>query len=200
MREVRAEIHNAQAQQNPAVFSLLETGVASMIWNRITGRQGCKETHTTSWMQQGYKHMHYLGSKGCDPFARNCEWAYPYTNDIDFSTKACYHLDALAFLKHWDNDSFDYVLWDPPFSKRQADEIYEGHNNVYTVPGYVKQCFDEIFRILRPGGMVLKLGYNSSCPQGFQIEKGYIVNMGGNINDVIMTILSKRQMTLEEWT
>jgi len=137
--------------------------------------------------------------KGCDPFARNCEWAYPFTNDLDFSTNASYHLDALTFLKNMETSSFDYVIFDPPFSKRQADEIYEGHNNVYTDPGYVKKCFDEIFRILKVGGKVLKLGYNSSCPQGFQIEQGWIVNMGGNINDVIMTIMMKPQYTLEDW-
>lgn len=171
-----------------------------MTWVRITGQQNCKETHSTNWMQEGFKNMRYTGSKGCDPFARNCEWAYPYTNDLDISTRACYHLDALKFLQIWENQFFDYVIWDPPFSKRQADELYEGHNNVYTVPGYVKKCYDEIFRILKPEGMVLKLGYNSSCPKGFRIGKGYIVNMGGNINDVIMTILIKNQETLERWT
>lgn len=200
MREVRSEIYHTSTKQNQSVLRLLGTGVETMTWTRLTGTPCSKETHTTSYMQQGFKHLHYLGSKGCDPFARNCEWAYPYTNDIDPNTNAHYGMDALDFLKHWDDNFFDYVIWDPPFSKRQADEIYEGHNNVYTVPGYVKECFDEIFRILKPGGMVLKLGYNSTCPQGFQIEKGYIVNMGGNINDIIMTILSKRQMTLGEWT
>ena len=197
---MRSKIHYPRSQPEQFVLPLLETGVEIMTWVRITGQQSCKETHTTNWMQQGFKHLTYLGTKGCDPFARNCEWAYPFTNDLDFSTKACYHLDALDFLKNWDNESFDYVIFDPPFSKRQADEIYEGHNNIYTVPGYVKQCFDQIFRILRPGGIVLKLGYNSSIPQGFKLEKGYLVNMGGNINDVIMTILTKQQMTLERWS
>ena len=171
-----------------------------MNYTRLKGTPRSKETHTTTYMQQAFKHMHYKGPKGCDPFARNCEWAYPYTNDIDINTRANYSMDALEFLKHMTTNSFDYVIWDPPFSQRQAEEIYEGHKNVYTVPGYVKQCFDEIFRILRVGGMVLKLGYNSTCPHGFNIEKGYLVNVGGNINDIIITVLSKRQKTLEEWT
>ena len=169
------------------------------------------ETHKTGYYLKGFAEMigsWYKAQPGyawpglvpviCDPFARNCEWAGKWTNDIDSNTKAKFNMDALDFLKKMDKQKFDCVLFDPPFSQIQAERKYEsGHVNVYTDPKYVKQCFSEISRILRPGGKVLKLGYNSSRHSPvLDLDKGYIVNFGANRNDVIMTLWTKRQTHL----
>lgn len=123
-----------------------------------------------------------------DPFARNCTWG-TITNDIDPNTSAEYHLDALDFLKRMESGSADAVIFDPPFSIRQADEKYKAGRNVYTIPGYVKKCMKEIVRILKPGGILMKCGWNSTR-HNLQLEPValYVVNTGGNHNDISISI------------
>ena len=174
-----------------------------MIFERIQGGTADGiDTSKSRYFQKGFKEMRrergFQSSMIADPFARNCRWG-THTNDIDPSTQAQSHMDALAWLESLPTGQFHYILFDPPFSARQAEKYEAGHVNIYTDPGYVKKCFDEIFRILVPEGAVLKLGYNSTRPKGFDLKRGWVVNFGGNRNDVIMTILVKSQMSLEDY-
>lgn len=174
-----------------------------MIFERIQGGSSDGiDTSESKYFKKGFSEMRK--SSGfqrvmiADPFARNCSWG-THTNDIDPSTMAESHMDALEWLESLSTGQFHYVLFDPPFSSRQAQKYEAGHVNVYTDPGYVTKCFHEIFRILVPEGMVLKLGYNSTRPRGFDLKRGWIVNFGGNRNDVIMTLLRKSQTTLGDF-
>lgn len=47
------------------------------------------------------------------------------TNDLDPTTTADYHLDAIDFLKLQSDTSCDLVLFDPPYSPRQVSECYK---------------------------------------------------------------------------
>lgn len=47
------------------------------------------------------------------------------SNDLDTSFDTDYHLDALDFLKLFDDESVDMVLYDPPYSPRQVSEVYK---------------------------------------------------------------------------
>ena len=178
-----------------------------MRFDRIQGGSSDSiDTHKSKYFQLGFRtmmnptpFMTFVHHKIADPFARNCSWG-THTNDIDPDTDAQDHMDALEWLKTLPSNEFSYVLWDPPFSARQAQKYEAGHVNVYTDPGYVKKCFDEIFRILVINGNVLKLGYNSTRPSGFELKRGWLVNFGGNRNDVVMTILVRSQTRLEEWS
>ena len=180
-----------------------------MMFQRIQGGSvDSRDTHESDYYITGFHYMmkpqRSIGTqkkhlKIADPFARNCSWG-THTNDIDPDTKAKSHMDALLWLESLPEEHFDYVLFDPPFSKRQADEKYKGHVNVYTDPAYVSKCFAQISRILVNGGKVLKLGYNSTKNSHLlDLEKGWIVNFGGNRNDVIMTIWIKGQARLTYW-
>ena len=106
------------------------------------------DTHTTPYFQIIMKDMFKLSRTAqmviADPFARDCELAGRWTNDIDPNTKAKQNLDALDFLCTLNSSSFDAIIFDPPFSTRQADRYEAGHVNVYSDPGYVSQCFSEI--------------------------------------------------------
>lgn len=158
-------------------------------------------THESHYYELGFETMLHRSVNPVivDPFARNCSWG-TMTNDIDENTDAQSHMDALLWLESIDRSIADYVLFDPPFSRRQAEEKYSGHVNVYTDPGYVTKCFKEIERILKNGGKVLKLGYNSTKHSKLlDLEKGWVVNFGGNRNDVIMTIWRKGQTTLDKY-
>lgn len=143
------------------------------------------------------------GEKVCDPFARNCQIGHIWTNDINPETGANYHLDALEFLKIVPSDSMNIVIFDPPFSTHQNDTKYEfdgESKNIYTIPGYVKKCMKEIERILIPGGYLLKYGYNSTRHlPSLEFKKGWLINFGGNRNDVIVSlwIMNQQKLSIE---
>lgn len=66
----------------------------------------------------------YAYGKIIDPFANNNELA-TITNDLDTQYNTNYHMDALDFLKMFNDDSVDTVLYDPPYSVRQVSECYK---------------------------------------------------------------------------
>ena len=126
-----------------------------------------------------------------DPFARNChhQGFDSYTNDINPRTKANYHLDALDFLDQLPSNSADFAIFDPPFSQERSKRSYGETSNVYTVPSYVKDCFAHIARILKPGGKIMKLGFNSNRNHpSLKLLSVLIASHGGNHNDTIVTI------------
>jgi hypothetical protein len=58
----------------------------------------------------------------------------------------------------------------------------------------------EIERVLKPGGILLKLGYNSSKPsKNFDLLEIIVVNFGGTRNDVIVSIWKKNTTTLDNF-
>jgi hypothetical protein len=59
-----------------------------------------------------------------DPFANKNKRA-SITNDLNPEFNTNYHLDALDFLKIFEDNSVDGVLFDPPFSPRQCSECYK---------------------------------------------------------------------------
>lgn len=60
-----------------------------------------------------------------DPFANQNKLA-TVTNDLNPVFDTDYHMDALDFLKIFDDSSVDGVLYDPPYSPRQVTECYQG--------------------------------------------------------------------------
>ena len=66
----------------------------------------------------------YIYGKSVDPFANTSRLA-SITNDLNLEYKTDYHLDALGFLKMFETESIDCVLYDPPYSLRQVSECYK---------------------------------------------------------------------------
>ena len=191
-----------------AQFQDLGEGTMNSFERIIGGSADSGDTHKSAYFQVGIAHLvedkmnnvfpRISDYTIADPFARNCMIG-THTNDIDQNTKAIDHMDALVWLKTQEDQYFDSVIFDPPFSEIMADRKYlAGHVNIYTVPGYVSECFTQITRILKPGGKVLKLGYNSTRHHPLlDLKKGWIICFGGNRNDVIMTLWQKNQFHLE---
>ncbi len=129
-----------------------------------------------------------------DPFANRNKIA-SVTNDLSLEYNTDYHLDALDFLKMFEDSSVDGVLYDPPYSPRQVSECY---NDVgYTVTwDTTKASFwgnhkREISRIVKIGGKVITFGWNSGgigYKYGFEIERILLVPHGGWHNDTICTV------------
>lgn len=132
-----------------------------------------------------------------DPFANSNKIAN-ITNDLDENYNTDYHMDALEFLKIFDDNSIDMVLYDPPYSPRQVSECYKKLNktvNIQTTQSsYWSNQKKEISRIVKPNGIVITCCWNSGGigkKYGFEIEEILLVPHGGWHNDTIVTVDKK---------
>jgi hypothetical protein len=129
-----------------------------------------------------------------DPFANKNRIA-KITNDLDPEMKADYCMDALEFLKTFDDASVDFVLYDPPYSPRQVSECYKKLgktvNMQTTQSSFWGNLKKEIARIMKPNGIVISFGWNSNGigkTKGLQIIEILTVAHGGQHNDTICTV------------
>lgn len=129
-----------------------------------------------------------------DPFANQNKLA-AITNDLNPDFDTDYHMDALDFLKTFQNESVDGVLYDPSYSPRQVTECYQGVGmNVTsetTRASFWGNQKKEISRIVEPGGKVITFGWNSGGigrKYGFEITRILLVPHGGWHNDTICTV------------
>lgn len=96
-----------------------------------------------------------------DPFA-NVNRIARITNDLNPEYGTQYTMDALDFLRMFDDESVDGVLYDPPYSPRQVSECYKGVGmnvtNATTRASFWGDHKKEISRIVKRGGRSLPLG------------------------------------------
>lgn len=136
-----------------------------------------------------------LGVMSIDPFANTNRLAR-ITNDLDPECGADHCMDALDFLKMF--DEVDLVLYDPPYSSRQVAECYKRLGRTVDMEttqssfwGLLKR---QIANIVVPGGIVISFGWNSNGigkTHGFEIEEILIVAHGGSHNDTICVVERK---------
>ena len=126
-----------------------------------------------------------------DPFARGSKLA-SITNDLNPNFNTDYNLEALDFLKMFEDNSIDCVLFDPPYSLRQVKECYNsiGIDNMtqHQSKHFYSDLKNEISRIIKPKGLVLSFGWNTvgmGKVRGFKLEEIVLVCHGGNHNDTI---------------
>lgn len=134
------------------------------------------------------------GGVWIDPFANRNRIA-KITNDLNTKYDTDYHLDALEFLKLFDDNSIDGILYDPPYSPNQVKTCYEGVGYAVsqeeTSAAFWSRHKQEISRIVKDGGKVLTFGWNSGgigTKYGFQIKHILLVPHGGWHNDTICTV------------
>lgn len=139
----------------------------------------------------------YAFGKIIDPFA-NFNKIGTITNDLDPAMDTDYHMDALEFLKFFDDQSVNTVLYDPPYSPRQVSECYKKLNksvNISTTQSsYWSRQKEQISRIVKPGGIVISCSWNSGGigkKYGFEIVEILMVPHGGWHNDTIVVVEKK---------
>ena len=132
-----------------------------------------------------------------DPFANKNKIA-TITNDLDEQYDTDYHMDATDFLKIFEDNSVDMVLYDPPYSPRQVSECYKKLgktvNMQTTQASYWSNQKKEIGRILKLNGIVITCGWNSGGigkKYGMEIQEILLVPHGGWHNDTIVTVEKK---------
>ena len=138
-------------------------------------------------------------SQVVDPFVRNSPFKnLCISNDLDPDIDAQFHLDALDFLKMFDDWKVDVVLFDPPYSTRQVSECYrkldKAVNMETTQSSFWTNLKREVGRIVSPNGICITCGWNSGGigkSLGFSIEEILLVAHGGWHNDTIITVERK---------
>lgn len=132
-----------------------------------------------------------------DPFANKNKLA-KITNDLNPEYSTDYHLDALDFLKMFNDSSVDGILYDPPYSPRQVSECYKNFGLEVTMKttqaSFWANHKKEIARILKKGGKVITFGWNSGGigkTYGFKVERILLVPHGGWHNDTICVVEEK---------
>jgi hypothetical protein len=136
-----------------------------------------------------------------DPFCRNSVYKkYCISNDIDPAIDADYHMDALEFLKMFDDESVHGILFDPPYSPRQVSECYKNLdmtvNMQTTQSSFWGNLKKEISRILTPDAVCITCGWNSGGigkSNGMEIVEILMVAHGGWHNDTIVTVERKKE-------
>lgn len=131
-------------------------------------------------------------------------WADPFagmnspaqvTNDLNPEMPTEYHEDAITFLEILDDNTYDGVLLDPPYSLRQISEHYKAVGikvtGWHTSAGWTSKIKNEVARIIKPGGKAICFGWSSmglGKNRGFRMERILLVPHGGSKNDTIVTV------------
>lgn len=145
----------------------------------------------------------YAANSACsvDPFARNSQIA-TITNDLNPQTAAQHHLtcEDFALLLKREGVQPDLILFDPPYSYRQAVEVYQGIGGQWTRKdqqqmGRWSATKDTLTKILSPGGRVISFGWSTTGfgkRRGFDAVEYLIVNHGSAHHDTLVTVEQKR--------
>jgi hypothetical protein len=116
-------------------------------------------------------------------------------NDVDTDRPADVHMDVHELPDEFGADSFDTIVFDPPWSGFQADDKYDGGDVNWTRE--LKDGFDEM---LRPRGRVIQLGYSAAnMPRelGYRRDAAAVFAPPGRRKVFIGTVNEKRPQLTE---
>jgi hypothetical protein len=100
--------------------------------------------------------------------------------------------DVLQKLKEIKTESIDVLLFDPPYSSRMNKRLYHNKGDSIYDNLYYRKLKREVARVLKPGGIVIKFGWNSTrMNNNFEIEEIILISHGGQHNDTICSIQKK---------
>lgn len=145
----------------------------------------------------------YLMKSSCsvDPFARNSNLC-DYTNDLNSSTSADFHLEADVFVGRMIDLGIraDLAIFDPPYSLTQVSKSYNDIGLKFRGAENPTGGFPRVRRLLGDllldGGICLSFGWNScglGKKLGFEPIEILLVCHGGNANDTIC--LAEKKIT-----
>lgn len=110
-------------------------------------------------------------------------------NDIDEDRDADLHVDVCEIAAEFEPESFDTIVYDPPFSQNQANRTYEGKQ--VGDDALAKRQFDEL---LSPGGRVIQFGFSTTCmpmSMGYERCEVAVFNTLGRMNDYLAVVDEK---------
>ncbi len=105
-----------------------------------------------------------------------------------------YKEDATDFLNKIEDESYEYAVFDPPYSPRQLKECYKGKGEYDTKNSTWSNWKNLLAKKIQKGGMVISFGWNSNgmgMSRGFHITEILLVAHGRNHNDTIVIVERK---------
>ena len=115
-------------------------------------------------------------------------------NDVDEERDADTHHDVRELSEHFAAESFDTIVYDPPFSQNQANTSYELEDGEAVVAGDDAIAKREFDALLAPGGRVVQFGYTTTCmPMAMDYERQEVAvwNTLGRMNDYLSVVDEK---------
>lgn len=172
-------------QQNSSTGAVpLERLVINRVWempNKWTFKMKCVQKLLSVYVQGEF----------ADPFAGLYSPA-KFRNDIADGRNSTHQMDALDFLRSFDDCSLDGVLFDPPYSVEQCLRKYTPKfKGTAGRAEYWARCKDEIKRIINPGGVAVSFCWDSTGigkKRGFSIKEILLICHGACHNDTIVTV------------
>jgi hypothetical protein len=135
------------------------------------------------------------GQTWADPFSGMFSPA-SLTNDADLESPALFHEDGLEWLKDFQDNSVDGVLFDPPYSVEQALRAYKSkYAGTAGRTEYQSKCKNEIARIVKSGGKAICFAWNTAGvgkTRGFELIQVLDICHGGDHNDTLITVEVKK--------
>jgi len=110
-------------------------------------------------------------------------------NDIDERRDTDMHVDVCEIADHLQDESFETVVYDPPFSHNQSMRTYDGQTIGEAT--LAKRQFDQL---LKPGGRIIQFGYSTSCMPGesdYERVEVAVFNTIGRMNDILAVVEEK---------
>jgi len=109
-----------------------------------------------------------------------------HRNDLNPEIDADTHVDVANIAEEFAPESFDTVVFDPPYDDLQAADKYDALR-----ADDVLAAFNGFGELLRPGGRVIAFGWNSwgmTSVRGFEREDTVLFQRGPCKRDVIATV------------
>lgn len=107
-------------------------------------------------------------------------------NDLNEERDADVHVDVADIASHLPRESFDTVVFDPPFDDLQAADKYDSLR-----ADSVLAAFDQFVELVKPQGTVITFGWNSwgmRSHASFDREETVLFQRGPVKRDVIATV------------
>lgn len=144
------------------------------------------------------------GLNWIDPFAGMYSPA-EITNDLNPEMPTRYHLEAIDFCQQLNDNKYNGVIYDPPYSLKQIEECYQSIGLTLNRMWATTKYYTDVKRILsdkvKAGGYVLSFGWNSigfGKRRGFELIEVLLVCHGRLHNDTICTVEQKIQANIPE--
>ncbi|TKX60613.1 class I SAM-dependent methyltransferase [Halorubrum sp. ASP1] len=111
-------------------------------------------------------------------------------NDVNPEHQADLHVDFRELNEYFEDESFDAIVFDPPYTATQSEKTYAVDDGGFYSPS-AKEGLDDL---LRPGGVFIQFGYTTTImppEKGYKLDAVTLFNTLGDQDDYIAAVATK---------